>query len=68
MLIGESLRKKINIKKIQRLSKIDPWFLNQIKDIIDNENKIRKYGLHKTYNEFDYIKYIDLTDKKLKEL
>ncbi len=68
LLIGEALRKKINIKKIHKLSKIDPWFLNQIKDIIDNENKIRKYGLPKTYNEFNYIKSIGFTDKKLSEL
>ena len=68
LLIGEALRKKIKIKKIQKLSKIDPWFLNQIKDIIDNENKIRKYGLPKTFNEFNYIKSIGFSDKKLSEL
>ncbi len=68
LLIGEALRKKINIKKIQRLSKIDPWFLNQIKDIIDVENKIKKNGLPKTYSEFNYIKSIGFSDKKLSEL
>ena len=68
LLIGEALRKKINIKKIHQLSKIDPWFLNQIKDIIDNENKIKKNGLPKTYNEFNYIKSIGFSDKKLSEL
>ncbi len=68
LLVGEAIRKKINIKKIQKLSKIDPWFLNQIKDIIDNEYKIKKNGLPKTYNEFNYIKSIGFTDKKLSEL
>ena len=68
LLVGEAFRKKINIKKIQKLSKIDPWFLNQIKDIIENENKIKKYGLPKTYNEFNYIKSIGFSDKKLSEL
>ncbi len=68
LLVGEALRKKINIKKIHRLSKIDPWFLNQIKDIIDNENKIKKDGLPKTYNEFNYVKSIGFSDKKLSEL
>jgi len=68
LLIGEAFRKKINIKKIQKLSKIDYWFLNQIKEIIDNENRIKKKGLPKTYNEFNYIKSIGFTDKKLSEL
>ena len=68
LLIGEALRKKINIKKINKLSKIDPWFLNQIKDIIDNEKRIKKKGLPRTYNEFNYIKSIGFSDKKLSEL
>ncbi len=68
LLIGEAFRKKINIKKIQKLSKIDNWFLNQIKEIVDRENEIKKKGLPKTYNEFNYIKSIGFTDKKLSEL
>ena len=42
--------------------------INQIKDIIDNENKIKKDGLPKTYNEFNYVKSIGFSDKKLSEL
>ena len=68
LLIGEAFRKKINIKRIQKLSKIDNWFLNQIKEIVDEENKIKKNGLPKTFNEFNYIKSIGFSDKKLSEL
>ena len=68
LLVAEAFRKKINIKKIHKLSKIDPWFLNQIKDIVDCEIKIKKYGLPRTYNEFNYIKSIGFSDKKLSEL
>ena len=68
LLIGEAFRKKINIKRIQKLSKIDNWFLNQIKEIVDEENEIKKNGLPKTYNEFNYIKSIGFSDKKLSEL
>ena len=45
LLVGEAIRKKINLTKIHKLSKIDPWFLNQIKEIIDNEVKIKKKGI-----------------------
>ncbi len=68
LLIGEAFRKKINIKRIQKLSKIDNWFLNQIKEIVAEENKIKKNGLPKTFNEFNYIKSIGFSDKKLSEL
>ena len=68
LLVGEAIRKKINLKDINKLSKIDPWFLNQIKEIIDNEIKIKKKGLPKNFNEFNYIKSIGFSDKKLSEL
>ena len=42
------LEKKLTSKRIQKLSKIDNWFLNQIKEIVDKENKIKKNGLPKT--------------------
>jgi carbamoyl-phosphate synthase large subunit len=68
LLVAEAFRKKINIKKIQKLSKIDNWFLEQIKEIVDFENEIKKFGLPKHYVEFNKIKSIGFSDKKLSEL
>ena len=68
LLIAEAIRKKINLKKIYSLSKVDPWFLEQIKEIVDNEIKIKDKGLPKNFNEFNYIKSIGFSDKKLSEL
>jgi len=68
LLVAEAFRKKINIKKIQNLSKIDNWFLEQIKEIVEAENKIKKKGLPKNYNEFNKIKSIGFSDKKLAEI
>jgi len=67
LLVAEAFRKKIDIKKIQNLSKIDNWFLEQIKELVDAENKIKKKGLPKDYNEFNRIKSIGFSDKKLAE-
>ena len=68
LLVAEAIRKKINLKRIFTLSKIDPWFLEQIKEIVDNETKIKNKGLPKDYNEFNRIKSIGFSDKKLSEL
>ena len=68
LIVAEALRKKINIKRIQNLSKIDYWFLEQIKEIVDEEIKIKKEGLPKNYIEFNRIKSIGFSDKKLSEL
>lgn len=68
LLAAEAFRKKINIKKIQSLSKIDNWFLEQIKEIVDTEIQIKKKGLPINYVEFNRIKSIGFSDKKLSEI
>ena len=68
LYVAEAIRKKINLKRIFNLSKVDPWFLNQIKEIVDTENKIKSKGLPKEFNEFNRIKSIGFSDKKLAEL
>jgi len=68
LLVAEAFRKKINIKRIQNLSKIDNWFLEQIKEIVEVENKIQKKGLPRNYNEFNRIKSFGFSDKKLAEI
>ena len=68
LLVAEAFRKKIEIKKIHKLSKIDNWFLEQIKEIVILENEIVNKGLPKKYIEFNRIKSIGFSDKKLSEL
>ncbi len=68
LLIAEAFRKNISLDKIYKLSKVDPWFLNQIKDLVDEEKNIINKGLPKTYNEFNRIKSIGFSDKKLSKI
>jgi len=68
LLVAEAFRKKIDIKRIQNLSKIDNWFLQQIKEIVEVENQVKKKGLPKDYNEFNRIKSVGFSDKKLSEI
>ena len=68
LLIAEAFRKKITLDKIYKLSKVDPWFLNQIKELVDEENSISKKGLPKSFEEFNRIKSIGFSDKKLAKI
>ncbi len=68
VLISEAIRKNISLNKIYKLTNVDPWFLNQIRDLVDEEKKIIKVGIPKTYNEFNRIKSIGFSDKKLSKL
>ena len=58
LLIAEAIRKKIKLTKIYKLSKVDLWFLEQIKEIVDAENQISKKGLPKKFNEFNKYMYL----------
>jgi len=39
--VAEALRRKMSVEELFALTKIDPWFLNNIRDIIKLEGKIR---------------------------
>ncbi|MEO6902577.1 MAG: carbamoyl-phosphate synthase large subunit [Bacteroidia bacterium] len=43
--IYDAIKLGISIKTIQKLTRIDPWFLNQIEELILLENEISKYKL-----------------------
>ena len=64
----KAFRKKISLDIIYKLSKVDPWFLNQIKEIVDEEININSKGLPKTFEEFNRIKSIGFSDKKFSQL
>ncbi len=68
LLVAEAFRKKISLNNIFKLSKVDPWFLNQIKELVEEENIIKKKGLPKTFEEFNRIKSIGFSDKKLSKI
>jgi len=68
IIIAEALRRKINIKNIYKLTNIDPWFLEQISELVDEEKKLKKYGTPKTFTELSYIKSIGFSDDKIAEL
>ena len=63
--IAESLRKKNNINLIYKKTKIDKWFLREIKKIIDYENLIKKKGIPKKRESIQHIKSLGFSDKRL---
>jgi len=68
LVIAEAFRNKIGINKIYNKTKIDKWFLEQIKEIVDAENILIKYGLPENANEMNYMKSIGFSDEKISEL
>ncbi len=42
--LAEALRRKFSMDELYELTMIDPWFINNIKDLVDLEVKIKKAG------------------------
>ena len=66
--VAEAFRRNINIKNIYKITNIDPWFLEQISELVKEEEKLIKYGLPKSFEELSYIKSIGFSDEKIAEL
>src|SRR5438045_5413248 len=43
-VIAEAFRRGMMVEEVQALSKIDPWFLNKIRDLIAMEAKLKSAG------------------------
>jgi carbamoyl-phosphate synthase large subunit len=64
--VAEGLRAGINIDELYGLTKIDPWFLHNIKGIIDVEDRVRSDGLNpETLRE---AKATGISDNRLAQL
>ena len=68
LLVAEAIRKKIGLQRIYKLSGIDPWFIDQIKEIVEEESKIKRNGIPKNFKDFNKIKSMGFSDKKISEL
>ncbi len=68
LFVAEAFRRNISVKKIYNYTKIDPWFLNQISELVIEEKRIINKGLPSNYDEFIRIKSLGFSDKKISEL
>ncbi|MGI4816582.1 MAG: carbamoyl-phosphate synthase large subunit [Janthinobacterium lividum] len=62
--IGEAFRLQWSIKKIHQLTRIDPWFLNHIQDLI----LVEKNTAQKKLSDLDYINLKYLKSKGFSDL
>ena len=66
LYVADAIRNGLDLKEIHQLCKIDPWFLQQIKEIVDAENIVSNNVFEK--NTFKLIKSIGFSDQKISEL
>jgi len=68
LLIAQAFREGISLEEIKAASGFDPWFLEQISDLVNVEKQVRENGLPKTREELLTLKKLGFSDKRLAKL
>jgi carbamoyl-phosphate synthase large subunit len=68
LMVGQALRLGFTDEQIFEACFIDPWFIAQMRGIVDMENKVRAHGLPTTPGAFRQLKSMGFSDKRLAAL
>ncbi|PIT70872.1 carbamoyl-phosphate synthase large subunit [Bartonella tribocorum] len=66
--IAQAMRAGLPLNEIHQISKIDPWFLEQIVSIIEMEQRIRVHGLPQDADNLRMLKAMGFSDARLATL
>jgi carbamoyl-phosphate synthase large subunit len=68
LMLTEALRAGLTIDELNRASGFDPWFLDQLKGIVDAEAEVRRSGLPADAMGLHRLKAMGFSDERLAEL
>ena len=66
--VAQAMRMGVSHDDIHGYSKIDPWFLSRMQEIIDQETRVKAYGLPKTAAAMRGLKAMGFSDARLAKL
>jgi carbamoyl-phosphate synthase large subunit len=66
--VAQALRLGFDVEQVHSSCRIDPWFLEQIKDIVDEEKRVQAHGLPKSAGQFRALKAMGFSDARLAKL
>ncbi len=67
--IADALRQGVSLEEVHALTKIDPWFLNEMATILDVEKEVARQGLHGLDRDsMRRAKQSGLSDRRIAEL
>lgn len=64
-VVAAALKSGYTVAKLHDLTKIDPWFLEKMKNIIDNLNCIEAIGINLPKNVLLFSKQLGFSDKQI---
>ncbi|MDO8360472.1 MAG: carbamoyl phosphate synthase large subunit, partial [Devosia sp.] len=66
--VAEAMRLGMSLEDIYDASRIDMWFLEQIKGIVDTEKKVKEFGLPDSAAALRGLKSMGFSDKRLAQI
>jgi carbamoyl-phosphate synthase large subunit len=66
--VAQALRLGVDHEQIYDSCNIDPWFINQLQDIVDCEERVRQHGLPQSAAQFRALKAFGFSDERLAKL
>ena len=68
LVAAQALRAGMSVEEICRASRFDPWYVRQLKAIVDVEAEVRQNGLPDDRQQFLRLKKMGFSDSRLAEL
>ncbi len=68
LVIADAFRAGLTVTEVHRACKYDPWFLDQIKAIVDAEQQVRRFDLPKDAQGWRHLKQMGFSDARLAQL
>jgi carbamoyl-phosphate synthase large subunit len=68
LVIAQAFRHGLTSAEIHAACKYDPWFLEQIEEIVQTEEQVRKNGLPREADKLQALKRMGFSDARLAEL
>src|SRR5689334_22299560 len=66
--VAQAMRLGLSDEEIHGVCRYDPWFLAQIRDLVETEEKVRRLGLPKTAGALRALKAKGFSDRRLETL
>ncbi len=68
LTVAEAFRQGLSVKEVHAVTRIDPWFLREIEEIVAAEAEVRAHGLPKTPQQWRAAKSMGFSDARLAAL
>ena len=68
LAVAQALRLGVDVDQVHAMCKYDPWFIAQLKGIIDQEARVIAHGLPQTTEQMRGLKALGFSDARLAKL